>query len=432
MIPVGYLAAIGIAVFFMLYMEGGIGVMMVAFLVIMPVLSLIVTLIARHGLQIRLLLPEECNRQRQTEAALIITKRTPLPMPFLRMRFETDAHFAPLNSTASELLPPPEQKAGLWGAIEYRRALRLHEKLTALQHTPNMLPLCFSIGLSRRQEYRIPLETRYCGKGTVRLGNIELTDFLRLFRFRIPQETAEFMLILPEIPSMQTNNKLFQSVANEAVTADEDNEATPMFSASSTPGYEHRDYTAGDSLKRVNWKLSSKRRKLMVRKDEPASLARLSVVLDFHRSNSLGSMVQCLAAEQLLIETALGLISLCLQQGYPCVLHYQDENAAWTQLSVEMPEQLACESVRLLRGGFRSGYELAESPLLPPAITQQNDIILMYFTVSPAADCAAALDRLSATVHFVQPRQSKIDGVYPKTATLWQIGEDSRLIPLKS
>lgn len=431
MISLGYLAAIGVAVFFMLYMDGEIGVMMLAFLLVMPLLSLIVTLIARHGLRLELQLPEECSRQRQTEAALTITKRTVLPMPFLRMRFEVDAHFAALNSTASESLPPPEQKAGLWGAITYRRDLRLYEKLSVVQHTPHMLPLCFSMGLARKQEYRITLETRYCGKGVVRLKEIELTDFLRLFRFRIPLEPAASVLILPEIPAMQTNNKLFQSVANEAITADEDNEATPMFSASSTPGYEHRDYVAGDSLKRVNWKLSSKRRKLMVRKDEPASLARLSVVLDFHRSSSFGTMAQCLAAEQLLIETALGLISLCLQQGYPCMLHYQDENAAWTQLSAETPEQLACESIRLLRGGFRSGYELAESPMLPPAVTEQNDLILMYFTVNTAAECAAALDKLSAAMHFVIPKQCRVDGPYPQNASIWQIGEDSRLIPLK-
>lgn len=432
MIPIGYLAAIGIALVFAFRMDGAIGVMMLAFLLVMPLLSLAVTLIARHGLQLSVQLPEECSRGQRTEAALIVTKRTPLPMPFLRMRFYADAHFAPLNTTAAEPLPPPEQKAGLLGAIQYRKALRLYEKQTAVQHTPDMLPLCLSMSLGRRQAYTIPLETRYCGSAAVRLAEIELTDFLKLFRFRIKQEPAANVLILPQIPSMQPNNRLFQSVANEAITADDDNEATPVFSASAAPGYEHRDYVAGDSLKRVNWKLSSKRRKLMVRKDEPASLAKLTVVLDFHRSTDYGSMTQCLAAEQLVIETALGLMSLCLQQGYPCVLHYQDETAAWTKLSAEMPEQLACESVRVLRGGFRSGYQLAESPLLPPDITHQNDLILMYFTVGANPDCAAALEQLSAVLHYVQPKQSRINGVYPQTASLWQIGEDNRLIPLQS
>ena len=34
------------------------------------------------------------------------------------------------------------------------------------------------------------------------------------------------------------------------------------------PGYEHREYVAGDSPRRVNYKLSAKKQKLMVRLDE--------------------------------------------------------------------------------------------------------------------------------------------------------------------
>ncbi len=437
MIPVGYLAAIGVALVFTLYMDGAIGVMMLAFLLVMPVLSLIVTLITKHGLQIEVALPEECSKGRQTAASIILTKRNFLPLPFLRLRFYADAHFSPLNVSAWEPTDPPVCRGdSLFATLQYRIALRRHEKHQALQHTPDMLPLCFTMGLQRRCEYRILLETKYCGMAEVKLTQLELTDFLRLFRFRIAAEPKGSVLILPQIPSMQTNNRLFQSVANDAVTADDDSEATPVFSASATPGYEHRDYIAGDSLKRVNWKLSSKRHKLMVRKDEPAALAKLTVILDFHRTPALhngnAAMTKCLAAEQLLIEGALGLMSLCLQQGYPCVLYYQNENAVWTELSADMPEQIAQESMRILRGGFRSGYALSECPLLPHAVAQRNDLILIYFATHTADDTAAALEQLSATLHFVQPVKAEQQGSYPKTATVWQINEEHRLIPTQT
>ena len=135
----------------------------------------------------------------------------------------------------------------------------------------------------------------------------------------------------------------------------------------------------------------------------PAALAKLTVILDFHRNPSWGSMKKCLAAEQLLIEGALGMLSLCLRQGYPCVLYYQDENAAWTQFSADMPEQVATESVRLLRGGFRSGYALAQSPALPHAV-----------------------------VHLVQPVDMPGGRASTGTTTVWQINEEHRLIPLQS
>lgn len=437
MIPVGYLAAVGVALIFTLYMDGSIGVMMLAFLLVMPVLSLIVTLITMHGVQIAVTLPEECSKGKQTEAVVVLTKRTVLPLPFLRLRLYADAHFAPLNPSAAEPLDPPVCHGDHpFAMLQYRIALRRHEKHQAVQHTPDMLPLCFTMGLQCRGEYRIPLETRYCGKAAVRLTHIELTDFLRLFRFRIGAQPQGSMLILPQIPSMQTNNRLFQSVANDAITADDDSEATPAFSASATPGYEHRDYIPGDSLKRVNWKLSSKRHKLMVRKDEPAALAKLTVILDFHRDPMLQSgnaaMAKCLAAEQLMIESALGLISLCLQQGYPCVLYYQNETAAWAELAADMPEQIAQESTRLLRGGFRSGYALSESPLLPHAVTQRSDLILIHFSTHMAEETAAALEQLSAVLHIVQPIQSNRTGGYPKAASLWQINEEHRFISLQT
>lgn len=437
MIPVGYLAAIGVAIIFTLYMDGSIGVMMLAFLLVMPILSLVVTLVARHGLQIEVQLPDECSKGKQSEAVMILTKRTVLPMPFLRLRLYADAHFAPLNTIAvAPLAPPVCHGNGLFSMLQYRIALRHYEKHQAVQHTPDMLPLCVTMGIQHRCEYHIPLITRYCGKASVRLTHLELTDFLRLFRFRIDAEPQGNMLILPQIPTIQTNNRLFQSVANDAITADDDSEATPVFSASSTPGYEHRDYIPGDSLKRVNWKLSSKRHKLMVRKDEPAALAKLTIILDFHRVPDLQSnhaaMTKCLAAEQLMIESALGLISLCLQQGYPCTLYYQNETATWTELAADMPEQVAQESTQLLRGGFRSGYALSESPALPQAITQRSDLILIHFSTYMTDETVAALESLAATLHIVQPVSSNRTGKYPQTASLWQINEEHSFIPLQT
>lgn len=432
MIPVGYLAAIGIALMFTLYLDGGIGVMMLAFLLVMPLLSLSLTLIGKRGMEIRIQLPDECSKGKQIEASLTLTKKTPLPMPFLRLRFYADAHFAPLNASAAELPEPPmcDPNAFL-GELRYHHALRLYEKHCAVQHTPDMLPFCFTMGLQREYTCKILLDTRYCGSGEVWISHGELTDFLRLFRFRLHKEPRASVLILPMIPSIQPDNRLFRSVANEAVTADEESEATPVFSASATPGYEHRDYFPGDSLKRVNWKLSSKRHRLMVRKDEPAALAKLTVILDFHRNPSWGSMKKCLAAEQLLIEGALGMLSLCLRQGYPCVLYYQDENAAWTQFSADMPEQVATESVRLLRGGFRSGYALAQSPALPPAVAMQNDLILMCFSTG-AGDSADAVEQLNAVVHLVHPVDMPGGRASTGTTTVWQINEEHRLIPLQS
>lgn len=430
MIPIGYLGAIAIAVLFTMYLDGAIGVMMLAFLLLMPLLSLGITLWMRHSLQLELKVPEQAVKQRGAEAVLLLTKKTPLPLPFLRLRFYADAHFEKLNPNAEELPAPPVQYEGVFGTFQYWIQKRKYQKQIATQHTPDMLPLCLSMGIERSTRVTLHLNAQYCGNATVTISHVTLSDFLGMFRFPLKLYCEESVLILPEIPEIKTNNQLFQTVANASVTADEDNDATPIFSAAATPGYEHRDYLPGDPLKRVNWKLSSKRKKLMVRKDEPAALAKLSVVLDFHRASSELHIRRCLAEEELLIETALGLLQLCVRQGYPCVLYYQDTDMQWKQIPLDSPDQLAVESILLLRSGFRPSSAFYGTDPLPQAISQQNDTILLYFATNCDHQRAAALDRLTATLHYISPRSAKQNTVYPKNAILWDTTDDHHIEPI--
>lgn len=67
---------------------------------------------------------------------------------------------------------------------------------------------------------------------------------------------------------------------NMLPTEDDEAEGAALPFSGGLPGYEHREYAAGDSPRRVNYKLSAKRGKLMVRLDEPASCAAVSIIID--------------------------------------------------------------------------------------------------------------------------------------------------------
>ena len=88
---VGYICTLIIALIFMLYMDGSIGVMMLSFLILMPVISIIMTLIARRNLKITLELPDSAAKHQQVSAVIKLEKTTPLPLPFLRMNLHADA-----------------------------------------------------------------------------------------------------------------------------------------------------------------------------------------------------------------------------------------------------------------------------------------------------------------------------------------------------
>ena len=417
---VGYLCAIGIAVIFMRYMDGSIGVLMLAFLLLMPLLSLIATLLVRKKINVTLRLPDTSSKRRQMTVELELTKDTVLPLPFLRLMLHADAYFEPLNPKAEELPPRP---IGI-GTMQARREYARWKSRRRIQLTPDTLPLCLSFGTERTVLYRIPLVPRFCGAGTVSVTDAKLSDFLGMFRFRIPVNESVKVLITPEIPELKSNSNLFRSVTTAVTAADEETEATPTHSASAMPGYEHRDYIPGDPLKRINWKLSSKRRHLMVRLDEPVALARLSVVLDFRRDKREIPMRERLQIEEQMIETALGFLMLCAQYGYPCKLFYSDQNAEWVGLVLDNPEQLAVEAVSLLRGGYRSAEDLADLPLLPPELMQETGTILMYFTTDADGDP----DTNGMLMYRIVPEQNAELYSAPKTGSLWFVTPEHTLI----
>ncbi|MBR3267691.1 MAG: DUF58 domain-containing protein [Oscillospiraceae bacterium] len=411
----GYLCAIGIAVIFMRYLDGAIGVLMLAFLLLMPLLSLLMTLLVRKKISISLKLPDTVSKQQHISAVITLTKDTFLPLPFLRLILSADAHFEPLNPNADELPPPP---VGI-GSLRARQNYARWKKRRRVALSPDQLPICLSFGTERSAEYRFPLLPRFCGAGEVTLSGCRLSDFLGMFRFRIPLKCSEKITVTPEIPELKVNSELFRSVSTAVMDSDEDSNAMPLHSASAVPGYEHRDYIPGDSLKRINWKLSSKRRHLMVRKDEPVALARLSVVLDFRRDRREIPMTERLRVEEQMIETALGFLMLCAKNGYPCTLYYTDQNAEWSTLVLDEPEQLAVASVALLRGGCRSEEELETAPLLPPELDQNSGTLLMYFTTHTGAETLSAAEQYPALLYLIVPEQSADAFSVPKNGSLW-------------
>ena len=423
----GYFVAIGFAVIFMFYLDGDIGVMMLAFLLLMPVISLCMTLLVRKKLHMEFILPDSAAKNRKTTVRIRLTKDTAIPLPFLRMRFTADAHFEPLNPKAPELMEePPFSETDPAMRRAYRRWLNLKKK----QLQRDSLPLCLSMGTARKSLYEIALHPLYCGAAEISLTEAVLSDYLGMFRFRLKTDLHEKLLVMPAIPELKANSALFRSVSTAVNAADEETDAEPVFSASSVPGYEHRDYIPGDSLKRINWKLSSKRHHLMVRKDEPVSLARLSVVLDFRRTTLRMNAEARFQMEEQLIETALGFLMLCAKNGYPCSLCYADESNSWSDLSIDGAEQLAVEAVTLLQGGFRPEEQLASLTILPPELMQDTGAVLLYFTSGPSVETVAALEHFPTQLYLIVPEQiHRYNGniAVPKNGTLWYSSADNTL-----
>lgn len=425
---VGYFCAIFISLMFMLYLDGAIGMMMLAFLILMPVFSLCAALWVRKRIRLTLTVPETASKQQPFDAVLHLTKQTRIPMPFLRLSFTADAHFTPLIPGADPL-PPKPSAAG--DSLSDRIQLRRWKANRNAQLTPHTLPLCLSLGTEREADYKLRIAAKYCGRGQISAAEVVLSDYFGMFRFRLNTDCTAGVTILPEIPEMSANSMLFRTVSDTVNSADEESEAEPVFSASAQPGYEHRSYIPGDSLKRINWKLSSKRHQLMVRRDEPVALARLSVVLDFRRRANSLPQAELLEAEEQLIETALGFLMLCAKNGYPCTLSYPDASGAWSVLPIEDAGQLRTEAVTLLEGGFRDAESLAGLPPLPPEIRQNSGILAIAFTACPDETAANALDELPAETYLVTAQRYAADAVCGRRSSLWFVTPERKIVSIE-
>lgn len=104
----------------------------------------------------------------------------------------------------------------------------------------------------------------HSGLNKVTLDEVIIRDFLGLLQFRVPVEQITQVAVLPRIIEYDGPEVKPNMLPSEEEEAEEG--VTVMNGG--MPGYEHREYVPGDSPRRVNYKLSAKRQKLMVRLDE--------------------------------------------------------------------------------------------------------------------------------------------------------------------
>ena len=173
----------------------------------------------------------------------------------------------------------------------------------------------------------------FFGKGKIGIGNITVSDYLGLlsFRLNIPGVITS-VKIYPDIPEINGREGLARSLADAAAFDDSEETTQSAFSISGYPGYEHRKYEPGDSLKLINWKLSAKRRELLVRKLEGSLGSEQVFILDRAASPEKDNLT-ARSSEQLIIEALLGLMGQFAKSELPVKLVIRFDEV-WEEISV--------------------------------------------------------------------------------------------------
>ncbi len=191
------------------------------------------------------------------------------------------------------------------------------------------------------ESFSIEVDANTGGNGEIAVTSVRSCGFLGFLGFKAknPLPPPKSVGVIPEIPEIKTTSKLFRSIADSVMTSDdeENSDSSQLFSANTTPGYEHREYEAGDPLKRVNWKLSAKKNQMMVRLDEAVASVQPVIAIDLFREAKADASKSVLTEERIIC-SVFGLASMLIKNGIASTFVYYGADGRVVSESIDNPE----------------------------------------------------------------------------------------------
>ncbi len=377
-------AMAGITYLFTFYLDADVGVIVCAFMLAAPLISVLFAWYASRFLHIQMKVPDTLQKGRHFPVKVHVESDGKLPVPFLRVQLAQDANFVRDDERPAQAAMTPKD------------ALDIEYGMTA----------------------------KYAGSGLISCGSLTVSDYLGLFSFRVKELPAPAMVgVIPEVPSLTGAANMLRTVSNMVLTMDEEEEeSSASFTNQSLPGYVHRDYVPGDNLRRINWKLSAKRNRLMVRMDEAASAVRPTVILDLQHEVDAPALKQ----REIMLEGALGFLLLLVRQGIPCGLRFAD-NGEWRSVELDSEDAVRLAAVELATADFTNNG----SRIDPAALTEKAGACMVY-TTRPDERLDTQLRALKS-----QGYVCCVFPVFPETPALsgadalWQLAEDFSMTAVK-
>lgn len=285
---------------FTFYVDGEMGIILIAFLFFAPIVSFVFMIYSRKHVQVSISCDGYVKKRSRLKVNVCVERTGRLPLGIIEICPEASAVF--------------EQSSKV-----YRLAVAKAEK--------------------KEFSYEVPAVTG--GNGLVSIGAVYASGFLGFMRVRAKCElpVPVSVGVIPDIPEIKTSTQLFRNIADVVMTTDdeEDRDTSMLYSANTAPGYEHREYVAGDPLKRVNWKLSTKKNTLMVRLDEAVASVQPMIVLDLYRRSS-DAQAEAVVREERVIQAVFGLLEVLIRQGISCNFAYVSADGETVSESVDNPD----------------------------------------------------------------------------------------------
>ncbi|MDE6131974.1 MAG: DUF58 domain-containing protein [Oscillospiraceae bacterium] len=373
-----YFIAIGFGLFFALYMSASVGWTFVYVLVCAPIFSFIVTF-AIHKLKcvtIRADVSRSMLYKRENAVLRIYLKnKSLLPVPSIKIKLSAAKNLLTADGLDYIVSIPPRT-----------------ERVIEVSYTAKVWGVC-SIGAEKAI----------------------LNDFMGFFNFAMPCTGASCEIkIFPDVPEIPGDAPLLRSAAEAAKFAD-DNEETKesdgIVKFGGMPGYTHKEYEYGDPVRRINWKLSSKRNKYMVRLDDEVESIQQTIVLD---ACGGGDVLLNERAVEGMLAAALGLIKCGFETTVYCRF-----NGVFTPFEITDPADISALQTKMAE--YRFADRSHKGARIPADIVFGKGILL-YTSLFDS--------KLSSEISFAEERGVNSVVITADNAStgnarqIWRLNED--------
>ncbi len=304
-----YIFVIGVALLFTLYLDAQGGCYLLIALGAAAVISVAVCIYTKNAVSAAVTVSGDIlNRGDIVKVTLDIVKQGRIPSSIISAEFMSSFHFSAENASGNQV------KAAFFAS----------ERIT------------FSA------EYR----AMFFGKGKAGIACLTVTDYLGIISFRVNVSGGMAQIkVYPDIPAVNGREGLARSLSDAALFEESEETTQSLYAVSGTPGYEHRKYEPGDSLKLINWKLSAKKQELFVRRLEGSSGSEQLFLLD-KSCSAAEEEKTARGEEQLAVEGMLGLLMQFAKSELPVKLMIRFSDS-WEEISCLTPSDVSDLRYRL-------------------------------------------------------------------------------------
>lgn len=266
-----------------------------------------------------------------------------------------------------------------------------------------------------QKKVTIQYEAKISGPSEIGIEKVFITDYLGIFRFNINKKLdkniKKKICVIPNMSDISIKDDRILMVMQTANNGDdsEDTVESNINSFGGFPGYDNREYVVGDPLKRINWKQSAKRDKLLVRLDDEIAARCVNVVLDsVYNTNLINPQAiagfgayEFISVDEVIpkigelaVENALGITRVLIRSHYTVNL-FVNRNSDFVRFVLEDEKDL--ENIRIELADYEFDKEML-SDRFPNLQDTQNNSVFVFSTPNPYAEAYRAVENMGNVI----------------------------------